>query len=75
MVEVSKELIYDMLKKVHIQTASLHRELDEMKTTVQALRAHTIAVLQDIQNIYGILSRHDAPLARIERRLEIAKVG
>ena len=36
-----------------------------------ARRSHVHAIQQDVNNIYGILARHDARLDRIERRLDL----
>jgi chromosome segregation ATPase len=73
MAEVTNELIYDVLKQVQDRVGSLDRKMDEMRAELQALRTHSMAVQQDINNIYGVLSRHDNRLERIERRLQIAE--
>jgi uncharacterized protein involved in exopolysaccharide biosynthesis len=74
MAEVSNELIYEVLKKLQNDGAAVNRKPDEIKSELQALRNHSIAVQQEIQNIYTILVRHDARLTRIERRLDIVEV-
>ena len=50
------------------------RKLDEVKSEIQAMRIHSVAVHQDIQNIYSMLSRYDTRLDRIERRLELSEI-
>jgi tetrahydromethanopterin S-methyltransferase subunit G len=74
MVEVTNELMYEILKPVQERLGSLERKTDEVKSELQALRMHSLAMQQDTQNIYVILTRHDARLDRIERRLEITEV-
>jgi len=73
MADVTNELIYEVLKQLQDRMGSFDRKLDEVKSELQALRIHSVAVQQDIQNIYSILTRHDARLERIERRLELAE--
>ena len=75
MVEVTQELIYDVLKQLQERMSSFDRKLDEVRAEMQALRIHSVAVQQDIQNIYSIGVRQDGRLERIERRLEIAEVS
>jgi len=75
MAETTDELMYEILKKRQDDMSLVHRKLDEIKSELQALRIHSIAVQQDVQNIYSVLTRHDGRLTRIERRLEIAEVG
>jgi DNA repair ATPase RecN len=74
MTEVTQELIYEVLKQLQDLMSSFDRKLDEVKAEMQAMRIHSVAVQQDIQNIYAILGRHDGRLERIERRLEITEV-
>ena len=73
MAEVTQELIYEVLKQVQDRVNSFDQKLDEVKAEMQALRTHSVAVQQDIQNIYAVFGRHDARLERIERRLEISE--
>jgi hypothetical protein len=75
MADVSDELIYNMLKHLQSQTAGLKEAWRENGRVLDSIRLHMIAVQQDIQNIYGILRRHDARLYCIERRLDIVEVG
>ena len=73
MVEVTNELIYEVLTQIQERLSSLEKKMDEVKSELQALRTHSIAMQQDIHNIYATLVRHEARLDRIERRLEIAE--
>ena len=78
MAEVTNELMYDVLKPLQSDMAAVKEAQRERNAALNAIRIHLLALQQDIQNIqniYGILTRHDARLDRIERRLEIAEVG
>ena len=74
MAEITNELMYEVLKSIQDRVVGLDRKLDEVRAELGALRSPSMAVQQDINNIYSILSRHDNRLERIERRLEIAEV-
>ena len=74
MAEITNELIYEVLRQIQDRMSSFEKKLDEVKNELQALRIHSLAMQQDIQNIYSISARHDARLERIERRLEISEV-
>jgi hypothetical protein len=67
-------LMYDVLKQFQDRMSSFDRKLDEVKSEIQAMRIHSVAVHRDIQNIYSMLSRYDTPLDRIERRLELSEI-
>jgi hypothetical protein len=75
MAEVTNELIYEVLKKLQSDLAGMKEAWLENTAALNAVRTHMIAQSQDIQNIYSILTRHDARLERIERRLEIVEVA
>jgi len=73
MAEVTNELIYEVLKQIQSDVSGLKEGLRENTAALNALRTYVIAQHQDIQNIYGILARHDGRLERIERRLELSE--
>ena len=75
MAEVTNELMYDVLKPLQSDMAAVKEAQRERNAALNAIRIHLLALQQDIQNIYGILTRHDARLDRIERRLGIVEVG
>jgi chromosome segregation ATPase len=66
-------MIYGVLNQLQERMSPFEKKIDEVKSELQALRVHSIAIQQDTQNIYATLSRYDARLDRIERRLEIAE--
>jgi hypothetical protein len=74
-VEVTNEPIYEVLKPLQSDVAGVKEAQREGNAALNAVRMHMLALQQDIQNIYGILTRHDARLDRIERRLDIVEVG
>jgi hypothetical protein len=53
MAEVTNELIYEVLKQLPDRMSSFDKKMDEVKIELQALRIHSIAMQQDIQNIYS----------------------
>jgi len=74
MADVTNELMYEVLKQLQDRMSSFDRKLDEVKSEIQAMRIHSVAVHQDIQNIYAMLTRYDTRFYRIERRLELSEV-
>lgn len=71
MAEVSNDLLYEVLKNIQTRLDKVETGLGEVKSELISIRGHTIAVQPDMHNIYGILSRQDDRLERIERRLEL----
>jgi chromosome segregation ATPase len=72
MAEVNYELIYEILKALQRDFGEMKSSIGEVKTELNAIRGHMVSLEQDVHNIYGILSRHDVHLERIERRLELS---
>ena len=70
MAEVSNELIYEILKAMQADIRLLKDGQGEIKQELIAVRGTMVSMQQDINNIYGILARHDERLDRIERRLD-----
>jgi predicted nucleic acid-binding Zn-ribbon protein len=71
MAEVTNELMYELLKRVHHGQSELRQDMSEVKRELNVIRGHLVAVQSDIHNIYGMLARHDDRLDRIERRLDL----
>jgi chromosome segregation ATPase len=74
-IDVTNELIYEVLKQLQERMSSFERKLDEVKGVLQSLRMHSLAIQQDIQNIYATLVRHESRLDRIEHQLEISEAS
>ena len=75
MVEVTKELLNEVLKGVQASIRKLEDGLGELKQELIAIRGTMVSMQQDINNIYGILARHELRLDRIERRLELRELA
>jgi DNA anti-recombination protein RmuC len=73
MAEVTNELIYEVLKQIQDRLSGVDHKVDELKTEMQAVRGHLIAMQQDIHNIYASIGRLDLRVDRIERRLELVE--
>ena len=78
MVEVSSELIYEVLKSLQARLAQVDGKIDELKQEMQAsrtsqngMRQEITSVFQEISGIHATLVRHEGRLDRIERRLEL----
>ena len=75
MPEVTNELMFELLKRVHHEIGELRQDVSEVKRELNVLRGHMVAMQSDIHNIYGILARHDDRLERIERRLDLRELA
>ena len=75
MAEVTNELMYELLKRVHQRIDRVDTSLGEIKSEIQSMRGTMISMQQDIHNIYGVLARHENRLDRIENRLELRELA
>jgi hypothetical protein len=75
MAEVTNELIYEILNAMQTSLRKVEDGLGEVKQELIAIRGTMVSMQQDINNIYGILARHEARLDRIERRLELRELA
>jgi chromosome segregation ATPase len=75
MAEVTNELIYEVLKNIQARMGNLEDSVREIKTELQALRGHMVAMQTDISNLYAGQAKIELRLERIERRLELADVA
>ena len=71
MAEVTNELIYEVLKAMPTRLSNIEGSIIEVKTELQAVRGHMLAIQTDIANLYAGQTNVDVRLARIERRLEL----
>ena len=71
MAEVTNELIYEVLKAMQPRLSNIEGSVIEVKTELQAVRGHMLAIQTDIANLYAGQANGDVRLARIERRLEL----
>ena len=75
MAEVTNELMYELLKRVHHDTGELRMDVSEVMRELNVMRGHIVSIQGDIHNIYGILGRHDERLDRIEHRLDLRELA
>jgi uncharacterized protein Yka (UPF0111/DUF47 family) len=75
MTEVTNELMYELLKKVHQRMDRFENGLGEVKHEIVAMRLQALSTQTDINNIYAVTSRIDERLDRIERRLELRELA
>ncbi|MBB3391883.1 putative nucleic acid-binding Zn-ribbon protein [Rhizobium sp. BK275] len=75
MTEVTQELMYALLKRMHPDISGIKDGQNEIKSELNAMRGTMISMQQDIQNIYAVLARHEQRLDRIENRLELRELA
>ena len=75
MAEVSSELMYELLKKIHHRMDNFEHALGEVKQELVAMRLQALSTQTDIHNIYATTSRIDDRLDRIERRPELRELA
>ena len=71
MAEVTSELMFELLKRVHADIADIKLGQRELKAEMNAMRGTMVSVHHDIHNIHTTLARHETRLDRIENRLEL----
>ncbi len=71
MVEVTTELIYEVLKKLQDQVSQLTDGQRAMREELSAMRGHMLAFQKDIHNLYELTHDNSRRLERIERRLNL----
>ena len=74
MADATQELIHELLK-THQRIDKIDISLGEVRSEMQSIRGTMISMQQDIHNIYGVLTRHDNRLDRIENRLELRELA
>jgi DNA anti-recombination protein RmuC len=73
MADVTNELLYEVLKPVQRDLSEVKSSVGEIKLELNAVRGHLVSMQQDVHNIYGVLTRHETCLDRIEHRLEFSE--
>ena len=68
MAEVTNELMYELLKRVHGDVA-------EMKFDLQELKRRKTGTEEVVVGVHRRLDRHDERLERVERRLELRELA
>jgi hypothetical protein len=62
MSEVTNELMYEVLKALRDDVARVQGGQQDIRTELQAIRGHMLAMQTDIGNVYTILARHELRL-------------
>ncbi|MDQ2704183.1 MAG: hypothetical protein M3Y43_03390 [Pseudomonadota bacterium] len=75
MAEVTNDLMYELLKKIHQRMDRLENGLGEVKHEIVAMRLQALSTQTDINNIYAVTARIDQRLDRIEQRLELRELA
>lgn len=75
MAEVTNELMYELMKRMHSDLSLMKEGLGEVRQELVSIRLTQLGMQNDIHNIYGILGRHDERFDRIERRLELHELA
>lgn len=75
MAEITNELMYELLKRMHADIADLRLGQREMKAEMNAMRGTMVSMQQDLHNIHTTLARHETRLDRIENRLELRELA
>jgi len=71
MADITNDLVYELLKRVHADIADLKLGQREIKAEVNAMRGAVVVLHQDIHSLHTTLARHELRLDRIEHRLEL----
>lgn len=75
MAEITNELMYELMKRMHSDIQGLRSGQNELKSELISVRGTMVSMQQDIHNIYGVLYQHDQRLDRIERRLDVREMA
>jgi hypothetical protein len=75
MAEVTSELMYELLKRIHERMDRLEHGQGELRQELVAMRLQGMAVQTNINNIYGVTARIDQRLDRIEQGLELRELA
>ena len=75
MADISNELMYELLKRMHGDIADVKLGQREIEAEVNAMRGAMVALHQDIHSLHTTLARHELRLDRIENRLELRELA
>ncbi|MGE6743150.1 hypothetical protein ACQKGC_23040 [Allorhizobium pseudoryzae] len=70
MAEIKDDLMFELLKQVHADSADFKLGQREIKAEINAMRGAIVSLHQDIHNVHTTLARYELRLDRIENRLE-----
>ncbi len=69
MIEITNELIYEVLKTVQRDGAVVRTDVSDLKHQMTSVRGHLFAIEQDVGNIYNRLGHLEDRVERVEVRL------
>ncbi len=75
MAEVTNDLTFEILKKLQARQEGSEQIAVELHNGQNAIRGYIASMQSDMTNLYGILTRIDQRLDRIERRLELREMA
>ncbi|MFM8606739.1 MAG: hypothetical protein ACKOBC_02110 [Hyphomicrobiales bacterium] len=75
MVDISSELIYEVLKSVQSRLGNIEEGQREIRNELKSMRMQLQAVQVDTGNIYETLSVIDIRMSRVERRLDFSETA
>jgi chromosome segregation ATPase len=75
MVDISSELIYEVLKSVQSRLGNIEEGQREIRNELKSMRMQLQAVQVDTGNIYETLSAIDIRMSRVERRLDFSETA
>ena len=75
MAEVTNELMYELLKRVHADIAGQRDGIGEIRQEIVSIRLQQLGIQNDTHNIYAMLVRSDQRRERVERRLELRELA
>ena len=73
MAEITNDLIYEVLKSMQGRLDRIDHTLVEVKSEIQAVRGHMLAIQQVVANIYSRLGNLEGRVDRIDVRLGLAE--
>jgi phage shock protein A len=75
MAEITNELMYELMKRMHADIGELKFGQRELKAEMNAIRGTMVSMHHDIHNLYTTLTHHEQRLERIENRLELRELS
>lgn len=71
MVEVSAELLQELLRRLHVRADKSERMDRELRSELNSMRLRLQAHQSDLNNLYAMNSQLDERMERIEARLDL----
>ncbi|MFN3719405.1 MAG: hypothetical protein ACK4UW_10940 [Rhizobium rhizophilum] len=75
MAEITNEIMYELLKRVHADLANLREDNRGLRQDFISLRSHMHVMQGDLNNLHGTMAQVLVRLDRIEDRLELRELA